>query len=146
MRTLEEIIKSKRMEFDQSEPSEGHFERFSKKLNANNNQHAARYSWLQVAASALLIISLSVLSYYYFSLNKVENRDFYAVMDDELKETMLYYSEMNLAMEEQIISMNLDDEQAREMIMEDLEAYDKNFKKLKKILFLFQMITGLGML
>jgi hypothetical protein len=67
MKKIEEIIKNNKEVFSDLEPSDGHFERFSEKLNA---EHQHRESWferyaiaIRIAAGVLIFLAVSTLIY-----------------------------------------------------------------------------------
>jgi len=64
MKTIEDIIRGNKDHFEGAEPSDGHFERFSMKLEIRNQKNAPKRSivpYLLRAAVVTLLVTLSSL-------------------------------------------------------------------------------------
>ena len=134
MNDLEKYIKNKREAFDDSLPPEGHFERFREKMDVNPKRHFL-FS-LRIAAAILAGVIIAGISIFSLGLSNTESK-FYASFDQELKETIYFYSTKNAEMEEEINKLNFSDETEKHEIFRDIKSYDRNIDKIKEDLIMF---------
>ena len=134
MNDLEKQIKNRREEFDNSLPPEGHFERFREKLDLKPKRNFL-FS-LRIAAAILAGAIIIGISIYSMGLSNTESK-FYASFDQELKETVYFYSTMNAEMEKEINELNFSTETEKHEILRDIKSYDKNINKIKEDLIMF---------
>lgn len=134
MKRLEEIIKNNKDAFSDGEPPEGHFDRFSKKLEAEHHRNEKwfeRYAIsLRIAAALILFVGLYSLIY----TEKIPgikslftSRLASAELPVEFLEVMQYYNILSDKKVEQIDGLaSSTDEAARikEKVMNELEALD----------------------
>ncbi len=98
MEKLENLIRNKRQEFDQAEPSEGHFERFLMKLPDFNHPRKTVFrmkTLLRVAAVILIIVAVS-FSVNYFNLlpDALVKGSTAGELPPELKDVEVYYTSL----------------------------------------------------
>jgi hypothetical protein len=75
MKTLDEIFLNEKLQFDQFEPEDGHFERFQQKLTKQNTtKHKSKKPlYIRIAAIALIVITLSVGGYFRYAKKDLSN-------------------------------------------------------------------------
>lgn len=96
MTNLDQFIRENRSAFDDAEPPEGHFERFSLKLEQmpdNPPEHASRFRLLRVAAVILLLITVSAVFFEYVARQAGQAllADHSTEMNKELLDAIHYY-------------------------------------------------------
>jgi len=137
MKTIEEIISRNRELFDDREPSEGHFERFSFKLSTRLHTGAVRRSivpYLLKAAVVTLLVTLSSLwSYDHLIKPNIDTKMTLSDVSPEYREVENYYVKQVNFMESEITSLDLvkNPEQKR-MLDQELQSMDSTYVELQK--------------
>jgi hypothetical protein len=133
MKNLEDIIRSHRGEFDDLEPSEGHFERFYQKLHRHNRRKRL-FSWkvmLQAAVVAVLVV-LSGL-WVVERINQEQSPETLALekVSPEVREAHFYYSSLMDKKYEQIKEFDFRNEEQKEMLLNELQDMDSIYVNIK---------------
>lgn len=129
---IERIVHENQIEFDDQEPSSGHFARFENILQKKQVKNERSYIFKIAAAVAFLIVSSSALMYTYMHL-KVNSKPHVLITQDviEFGETEAFYkTQVKLGMD-QIEKLQLPEKQQKETILSELTAMDENYKQLK---------------
>ncbi len=143
MRGIEETIRKKRAEFDDKEPSSGHFNVFEKKLN--KYPLGRRENWFErndltwkIAAGFLLFITIGTL-YYTGSFSNLQSiltdRIVAAELPPEVVEVMQYYNVIADKKVDEIDKLAVTRDEAtkvKNMAMKELLALENNKKTLEK--------------
>lgn len=137
MNRLEEIIRKGRGQFDDSEPSDGHFERFSYKLATRLHAGLARkrsiVPYLLKAAVVTLLVTLSSLwSYDHFIRPNIRTTMSLSQVSPEYREVEKYYVQQVNLMEDEFSSIDLNNPEQKDMLMNELESMDSAYVELKK--------------
>lgn len=122
---LEKKIKSRREEFDLQEPPEGHFERFFEKLQGKSTRNLY---FLKIAALVVTGLFIATATWIFLGFDEEEGQ--LNAFSGEIKETIYYYNSKNYEMENEIMSLPLENKQEKKQIKEDLKKYDKNYDQL----------------
>ncbi len=134
MKNLEDIIRSHRGEFDDLEPSEGHFERFYQKLQ-RHNRRKRWFSW-NVILQAAVVTVLVVLSglWVYERINQQQSPESFALekVSPEVREAHYYYSSLMDKKYEQIKQFDFRNEEQKEMLLNELHDMDSIYVNIKE--------------
>lgn len=137
MKTLEEIIKSDREIWNSAEPSEGHFERFSTKLELrrmkakNAPKNIAPY--LLRAAVVTLLVTLSSLWTWDNFIKPNSQKMTLSQVSPQYREVERYYIRQVNLMENEIRgSVIADDPEHKTMLMKELQNMDEVYVELQK--------------
>lgn len=126
MKNLEDIINSRREEFDAHEPSENHMEKFLNMLPVKENN--TKLYLIRIAAVILAAAFLSAATWVYLGMqNKGDNMNAFS---NEIKETIYYYNSLNYEMENEIMAMPIEYKNEKNMIQKDLNSYDEQYQQL----------------
>ncbi len=128
MKKFEDYIRDQREEFDDFLPPEGHFKRFSEKLDRTKGRN---YYLIRIAAIFILGILITGISFYSIR-NFNMNHNIYASVDEDLKDAIYYYSSMNSEMEQEIEEMKFEDNSEKKQILKDIETYDEGINKIEQ--------------
>ncbi len=135
MKTIDEIIRNNRDLFEDREPSEGHFERFNRKLELRFHSSVKRsiVPYLLKAAVVTLLITLSSLWTWEHFIRSGSNRMALGDVSPHYKEVENYYlHEVNL-MESEIITVDLkNNPQQKEMLIREMKSMDSVYVQLEK--------------
>jgi hypothetical protein len=136
MNTIEELFKKGRSEFDDKEPSDGHFERFSFKLATRLHAGKAKKSiipYLLKAAVVTLLVTLSSLwTFDHFVRPNLKTKMTLSEVSPEYREVERYYvTQVNL-MEGEIISLDLSNPEQKEALMQEMASMDSVYVDLQK--------------
>jgi hypothetical protein len=136
MKTIDEIIRNNRDLFEEGEPPEGHFERFSRKLEMKFHSATVKRSivpYLLKAAVVTLLVTLSSLWTWDHFIRPGRNMMTLSDVSPQYREVENYYiHEVNL-MESEISSFNLsDDPEQQEMLKEEIRSMDSIYIQLQK--------------
>jgi hypothetical protein len=136
MNTIDDIIKRGRSGFDDREPSEGHFERFSFKLAAR--LHAGRpkrsiVPYLLKAAVVTLLVTLSSLwTFDHFVRPNLKTKMTLSEVSPEYREVERYYvTQVNLVQGE-ITSLDITSPEQKEALMNEMASMDSVYVELQK--------------
>ena len=141
MRKLEEYVRENRDLFDDMEPDDGHFARFSEKLEAEPGKERftiRRSSMMRVAAIILLFITVSVFMFD-FALNKWRNDSpgRGSALNSELDDALQYYDSRTsdrLVEFRKLACCGEQQVRLNNMVNGELNALDANSAELKKSL------------
>jgi len=143
MSILENKIRKNIDQFDVSEPSEGHFDRFSEKLDELHDKDTLKIrrnffstKYWRIAAVVLILISISTIVFLInprqSSVNLTANE-----LPEELQEVKMYYSSQANAKMKQIEECALTDEDAaiiHELAAQEIEELEKTSAELESAL------------
>lgn len=136
MNTLEDIIRDNRNLFEDREPSEGHFERFSVKLAIRHQKMANRRSivpYLLKAAVVTLLVTLSSLWTWDHFIRTGSSRMTLGQVSPQYKEVENYYIHQVSLMEGEIVNMDLSQNpEQKDMLMNEMKSMDSTYVSLQK--------------
>lgn len=134
MKKLEDIIRSHRDKFDELEPSEGHFERFSQRLRKYNRLQRL-LSW-NVILKAAVVATLVVLSGLWVSdrIGERQNPEKLALekVSPKVREAHFYYSSLVEKKYEQIRQFDFRNEEQKEMLLNELQDMDSIYVNINE--------------
>ncbi|MCK0132219.1 hypothetical protein MWU59_11975 [Flavobacteriaceae bacterium F08102] len=140
MNKLDQKCRDLRGAFDTEEPSTGHFERFSKKLNQFNeqlnsnikqsNQSVVHWKWLSVAASILLVVGLYMV---FQQTGEVQEYGYeLADVSPEMEETQSFFT---MTIQHELSRIQAKRTVENETVIDDalaqLTSLEKNYNSLK---------------
>ncbi|TNF42638.1 MAG: hypothetical protein EP313_00655 [Bacteroidetes bacterium] len=136
MNTIEDIIKRGRSEFDDREPSDGHFERFSFRLATRLHAVKAKRSivpYLLKAAVVTLLVTLSSLwTFDHFVRPNLKTKMTLSEVSPEYREVERYYvTQVNL-MENEFTSLEISTPEQKEALMKEMASMDSVYVELQK--------------
>jgi hypothetical protein len=136
MNTIEDIIKRGRSEFDDREPSDGHFERFSFRLATRLHAVKAKRSivpYLLKAAVVTLLVTLSSLwTFEHFVRPNLKTKMTLSEVSPEYREVERYYvTQVNL-MENEFTSLEITTPEQKEALMKEMASMDSVYVELQK--------------
>jgi len=136
MNSLEETIKRERGVFDDREPSEGHFERFSFKLATRMHAGKAKRSilpYLLKAAVVTLLVTLSSLwTFDHFVRPNLKKTMTLSEVSPEYREVESYYVQQVNFMENEFTSLDLVTPEQKEGLQTELASMDSVYVELQK--------------
>jgi hypothetical protein len=136
MKTIEDIIRNNRNLFEDREPSEGHFDRFSVKLEIRHQKMASRRSivpYLLKAAVVTLLITLSSLWTWDHFIRPGSSRMTLGQVSPQYKEVENYYLHQVSMMEGEIVNMDhSQNPEQKEMLMKEMKSMDSTYVSLQK--------------
>jgi hypothetical protein len=136
MKTIDEIIRNNRDFFGDAEPSEGHFERFNRKLEARLHTESVFRSivpYLLKAAVVTLLVTLSSLWTWDHFLRPERSRMTLGDVSPQYREVENYYIHQVNLMESEIGSVSLtDDPEQNEMLKAEMSSMDSVYVQLQK--------------
>ncbi len=130
MDPLEKRIRENRKLFDVAEPAEGHFERFSNKLQASHKK--TRLPWgtyLKVASIAVLVVLSALWTYDYF-MDRLISKQAISLGDlsPEYREVEIYYTSMFNAKYNEIDHCTFpEDSLQKKILIKELSEMDSIF-------------------
>jgi len=141
---IEEIILKNLEQLNDSEPQEGHFERFEAKLNAQNKKKKITFSvvW-KVAAAVIFVLLATNQAYIYLSpdhqgsiFGTTKNNDItLASVSEEYKEVEFYYTNaINVGLDKwsSLADDGFISEEEQLMMDEELNEFEDRFKTLQQ--------------
>jgi hypothetical protein len=135
MKTIEDIIRENK-DFFEAEPSNGHLERFSKKLEQRFRIEAPKRSivpYLLRAAVVTLLVTLSSLWVWDNFLSPSSRRMTLGEVSPQYKEVENYYIHQVNLMEGEISNENLvNNPEQKEMLMKEMSNMDSVYVSLQK--------------
>ena len=156
MKTIEDIIRNNGDLFGDREPSEGHLERFSVKLEIRSQSGANRRSivpYLLRAAAVTLLVTLSSLWTWDHFIRPGSSRMTLGQVSPQYKEVESYYLHQVNMMEGEIVNVDLKNNPEQKellikemkvvMIQPDMKSLISGLKRLRKQSKDFLMVTGL---
>jgi hypothetical protein len=136
MNRLEEIFKNNRGEFDDREPSDGHFERFSFKLATRLHAGRAKRSilpYLLKAAVVTLLVTLSSLwTFDHFVRPNLKTKMTLSEVSPEYREVESYYVQQVNFMENEFTALDLSNPEQKEALMKEMASMDSVYTELQK--------------
>jgi hypothetical protein len=136
MKTIEEIIRSNRSFFEDSEPSEGHLERFNSKLEARFHAVTVTRSivpYLLKAAVVTLLVTLSSLWTWEHFIRSDRNMMTLGEVSPQYKEVENYYLHQVNLMEDEIGNTSFTEStEQKEMLITEMRSMDSVYVQLQK--------------
>lgn len=136
MDRLEDIIRKGKAEFDDYEPAEGHFERFSFKLATRLHSGSVRKSivpYLLKAAVVTLLVTLSSLwSYDHLIRPNMKKTMTLSQVSPEYREVENYYVRQVNFMEGELSTIDLNNPEQKKLMMTELASMDSVYVELQK--------------
>jgi hypothetical protein len=136
MKNIEEIIKNNKDFFDEAEPSEGHLERFNRKLEIMFGPKVAKRSivpYLLRAAVVTLLLTLSSLWTWDHFIRPDRNRMTLGDVSPEYKEVENYYVHQVNMMESEIVNIDLkNNPEQKEILFREMKSMDSVYVQLQK--------------
>lgn len=137
MNTIDEIIKRGKGDFDDKEPSEGHFERFSYKLATRLHTGRAKRSivpYLLKAAVVTLLVTLSSLwTYDHFIRPDLKKTMALSEVSPEYREVENYYVRQVNFIENEFTTLDFENNpEQKEIMMQELKSMDSTYVQLQK--------------
>lgn len=132
MKTIDEIIRNNKDFFEGQEPSDGHFERFSRKLEMKNGTVTIKRSivpYLLKAAVVTLLITLSSLWTWEHFIKTGRDRMALGEVSPQHKEVENYYIHQVNLMENEIVNVNLN---TSPELMKEIKSMDSVYVQLQK--------------
>jgi hypothetical protein len=135
MKTIEDIIRNNRDFFEEKEPSDGHFDRFSVKLEIRCNARANRsiVPYLLKAAVVTLLVTLSSLWTWDHFIRTGSSRMTLGQVSPQYKEVENYYIHQVSLMEGEIINTDLNNNPGqKDMLVKEMKSMDSVYVSLQK--------------
>lgn len=137
MKTIEEIVRNSRDFFEAGEPSEGHFERFSRKLEIRFGTvtpvKRSIVPYLLKAAVVTLLVTLSSLWTWDNFIRPDSRRMALGDVSSEYREVENYYIHQVNLMENEIGNIEfMNDQEHRDAMMTELKGMDSVYVQLQK--------------
>ena len=136
MKTIEDIIRNNRDLFEDKEPSDGHFDRFSVKLEIRCNARANKRSivpYLLRAAVVTLLVTLSSLWTWDHFIRTGSNRTTLGQVSPQYKEVENYYIHQVGLMEGEIVNTDIKrNPEQKVMLMKEMKSMDSAYVSLQK--------------
>jgi hypothetical protein len=136
MKTIDEIIRSNKDFFEEAEPSKGHMERFSRKLEMRFHTGALKRSivpYLLKAAVVTLLVTLSSLWTWEHFIRPGRNMMTLGDVSPQYKEVENYYIHQVNLMEDEIKNVSFtENPEQKEMIMIEMKSMDSVYVQLQK--------------
>jgi hypothetical protein len=136
MKNIEEIISSNKEFFDGAEPSDGHLDRFTKKLEYRFHSKTKTISivpYLLRAAVVVLLVTLSSLWTWDHFIRPGSQRMALGDVSPQYKEVENYYVHEVSLMEGEIINIDLkNDPEQKEVFLQEMKSMDSTYIQLQK--------------
>jgi hypothetical protein len=136
MKNIEEIIRSNKDFFEDAEPSEGHLERFNRKLEKRFQTNTITRSivpYLLKAAVVTLLITLSSLWTWDHFIRTGSSRMTLGQVSPQYKEVENYYVHQVNLMEGEIVNVDLKNNTTQKtMLMKEMKSMDSTYVSLQK--------------
>jgi hypothetical protein len=135
METIDDMIRKNKDFFEDQEPSEGHFDRFSVKLEIRCHSKAKRsiVPYLLRAAVVTLLVTLSSLWTWDHFIRPGSSRMTLGQVSPQYKEVENYYIHQVNLMENEIVSTDLKaSNDQKEMLMKEMKSMDSVYVSLQK--------------
>ena len=120
MKKLDQLLSENRHKMDTLEPDEGHFQRFQMKLEKSQVISIKRISLIAAALIASAFISVSLISHF-TSQN---------ILTSEMKETAWFYNSQSEKLLSEIESNTSMDNNEKQVVLNDLRKFDKEYDNL----------------
>lgn len=135
MKTIDELLRENKDFFEDAEPMEGHFERFSRKLEMRFRKEAPKKSivpYLLRAAVVTLLVTLSSLYTWDNFIRPEKTGMTLGQVSPEYKEVENYYIHQVNLMEDELSGIALTDEEQKKTLMNELKSMDSVKISLQK--------------
>ena len=136
MKNIEDIIRNNKDFFEEAEPSEGHFERFNRKLGQRFQTTIIRRSivpYLLKAAVVTLLITLSSLWTWDHFIRPGSKRMALGDVSPQFKEVENYYVHQVNLMESELVNIDLKDNPEQKRILKnEMKSMDSVYVSLQK--------------
>jgi hypothetical protein len=136
MKTIDEIIRSNRDFFEDGEPSEGHLERFNRKLEVRFRTGRVTRSivpYLLKAAVVTLLVTLSSLWTWDHFIRSDRSRMALGDVSPQYREVENYYIHQVNMMEGEITTVNFKDNPEQQIVLKkEMKSMDSVYVQLQK--------------
>ena len=136
MKNIEEIIRNNKDFFEEAEPSEGHLERFNRKLEKRFQVTTIKRSivpYLLRAAVVTLLITLSSLWTWDHFIRTGSSRMTLGQVSPQYKEVENYYVHQVNLMEGEIVNVDLkNNPEQKKLLMKEMSSMDSTYVSLQK--------------
>ncbi len=136
MKTIEDIIRNNKDFFEDAEPSEGHLERFNRKLAIRFQVAAPKRSivpYLLRAAVVTLLVTLSSLWTWDHFIRPENRRMTLSDVSPQYKEVENYYIHQVNVMEGEIVNVDLkNNPEQKDMLFKEMKSMDSVYVSLQK--------------
>jgi hypothetical protein len=136
MKNIEDIIRNNKDFFEEAEPSNGHLERFNRKLERRFQVHTIKRSivpYLLKAAVVTLLITLSSLWTWDHFLRPANTKMTLGQVSPQYKEVENYYVHQVNMMESEIVNVDLKDgSEQKTMLLKEMRTMDSTYVSLQK--------------
>jgi hypothetical protein len=136
MKTIEDIIRGHKDIFEGAEPSDGHFERFSMKLEIRCQKNASRRSivpYLLRAAVVTLLVTLSSLWTWDHFIRPGSSRMTLGQVSPQYKEVESYYIHQVNMMEGEIVNLDFkNNPEQKSLLIQEMKSMDSVYVSLQK--------------
>jgi hypothetical protein len=136
MKNIEDIIRSNKDFFEDAEPSDGHLERFNRKLEMRFQVKTIKRSivpYLLKAAVVTLLITLSSLWTWDHFIRTGSSRMTLGQVSPQYKEVENYYVHQVNLMEGEIVNVDLkSNPEQKTMLMKEMKSMDSTYVSLQK--------------
>jgi hypothetical protein len=136
MKSIEDIIRNNKDFFEDAEPSDGHMERFNRKLEMRFPVNTVKRSivpYLLKAAVVTLLITLSSLWTWDHFIRTGSSRTTLGQVSPQYKEVENYYVHQVNLMEGEIVNVDLKNNPAQKtMLMKEMKSMDSTYVSLQK--------------
>jgi hypothetical protein len=136
MKNIEDIIRNNKEFFDEAEPSEGHLEKFSRKLDIRFGEKTITRSivpYLLKAAVVTLLVTLSSLWTWDHFIRPDRNRMTLGDVSPQYKEVENYYVHQVNLMESELVNIDLkNNSEQKQMLVSEMKSMDSVYVQLQK--------------
>ena len=136
MKNIEELIRSNKDFFEEAEPSAGHLERFSRKLELRFQVAPVKRSivpYLLKAAVVTLLVTLSSLWTWDHFIRPGSSRMTLGQVSPQYKEVENYYVHQVNLMEGEIVNVDLkNNPEQKNLLMKEMKSMDSTYVSLQK--------------
>jgi hypothetical protein len=136
MKNIEDIIRNNKDFFDEAEPSQGHLERFNRKLEIRFGAKTIKRSivpYLLRAAVVTLLLTLSSLWTWDHFIRSDRNRMTLGDVSPEYKEVENYYVHQVNLMESEIGNIDLkNNPEQKQILFKEMKSMDSVYVQLQK--------------
>ena len=136
MKNIEDIIRSNKDFFEDAEPSEGHLERFNRKLEKRFQTNTIKRSivpYLLKAAVVTLLITLSSLWTWDHFIRTGSSRMTLGQVSPQYKEVENYYVHQVNMMEGEIVNVDLkNNPEQKAILLKEMKSMDSTYVSLQK--------------
>ena len=136
MKTIEDIIRNNKESFDGAEPPDGHFERFSRKLEIRYGVKTIKRSivpYLLKAAVVTILVTLSSLWTWDHFIRSDRNSMTLGEVSPQYKEVENYYVHQVSIMESEIVNIDFkNNPEQNKMLIAEMNSMDSVYVQLKK--------------